>query len=144
MHRPIAIALKGVGLALLVAAGGWAGCSTGRSNPEAVRADSASAEEPDFRNAEITILVRNRHWLDLNIYLMHGRVTERLATAAGLSDIVISLPWRRVDGAGTIRLGADPIGQNRGIVTEMIQVRRSAVVEWTIESGLRGSQVSVF
>lgn len=144
MHRPIALILKGAVLGVLVVAGGLAGCATGRSNPETAASDSVSAEEPDFRNAEITILVRNRHWLDLNIYLVHGRVTERLATAAGLSDKVISLPWRRVDGAGTIRLGADPIGQNRGVVTEMIQVRRSAVVEWTIESGLRGFHVSVF
>jgi hypothetical protein len=144
MHRPIAIDLKGAGLAILVVAGGWAGCSTGRAGPETAATDSVSNDGPDYRNAEITILIRNRHWLDLNIYLMHGRVTERLATATGLSDKVISLPWRRVDGAGTIRLGADPIGQNRGIVTETIQVRRSAVVEWTIESGLRGFQVSVY
>ena len=62
----------------------------------------------------------------------------------GLSDRIISLPWRRVEGSGTIRLGADPIGQLRGVTTEMILVRPSSVVEWTIESGLRASFVSVY
>jgi hypothetical protein len=98
----------------------------------------------DLRHAEVTILVHNRHWLDLTIYLVRGGATERLATAPGRSEKVISLPWRRVEGGGTIRLGADPVGQNRGIVTETIQVRPSSVVEWTIESDLRGSHVSVF
>lgn len=143
MHRPVA--LSAVRLALLLAVAGAGGCFLSRSAPESAAAsDSVMSGEADFRNAEVTILVRNRHWLDLNIYLLHGRVTERLATASGLSEKIISLPWRRVDGAATIRLGADPIGQNRGVVTDQIQVRPSAVVEWTIESGLRGFQVSVF
>jgi hypothetical protein len=124
---------------------GLNGCFLSRSPPEdAATADSAPAERADLRNAEVTIMIHNHHWLDLNIYLVRGPVTERLATATGLTTKVISLPWRRVEGAGTIRLGADPIGQNRGVVTETIVVRPSSVVEWTIESGLRGFFVSVF
>ena len=146
MHRPAGLALdRVVALGLLAAFLGSVGCFLSRSGPETATApDSVPAEGPDLRNAEVTILVRNRHWLDLNIYLIRGTVSERLATAGGLSDKIISLPWRRVEGAGTIRLGADPIGQNRGIRTEIIQVRPSSVVEWTIESNLRGFQVSVF
>lgn len=119
------------------------GCSN-RTPETAATPDAGPAERPDLSNAEVTILVRNRHWLDVNIYLIRGTVSERLATAAGLSEKIISLPWRRVEGAGTIRLGADPIGQNRGIMTETILVRPSSVVDWTIESGLRGFHVSVY
>lgn len=146
MHRPAGLTFdRVVTLGLLAAFIGSGGCFLSRSGPETASApDSVIAEGPDLRNAEVTILVRNRHWLDLNIYLIRGTVSERLATAGGLSDKVISLPWRRVEGAGTIRLGADPIGQNRRIRTEIIQVRPSSVVEWTIESNLRGFQVSVF
>jgi hypothetical protein len=119
-------------------------CSSGRSGPDAASPDTVAIEAMDLRNAEVTILVHNRHWLDLNIYLIRGTVSERLATAGGLSDKIISLPWRRVEGAGTIRLGADPIGQNRGIVSDRVQVRPSSIVEWTIESNLRGAYISVF
>lgn len=146
MHRPAGLTLdRAVALGLLAAFLGSGGCFLSRSGPgTSSEPDSVLAEGPDLRNAEVTILVRNRHWLDLNIYLIRGTVSERLATAGGLSDKIISLPWRRVEGAGTIRLGADPIGQNRRIRTEIIQVRPSSVVEWTIESNLRGFQVSVF
>ena len=120
------------------------GCAHRSAPGTATEPDSDLAEERDFRNAEVTILVRNRHWLDLNVYLIRGSVSERLGTVTGLSDRIISLPWRRVEGSGTIRLGADPIGQLRGVTTEMILVLPSSVVEWTIESGLRASFVSVY
>lgn len=146
MHRsrifpPLPMASAGL-LFLLV---GLDGCGLSRSSPEGeATIDTVSVDGPDFRNAEVTIMVRNQHWLDLNIYLVRGTSSERLATAGGLSTKVITLPWRRVGGAGTLRLGADPIGQDRGIVSEMIQVRPSSVVEWTIGSDLRNSYVSVF
>lgn len=144
MHRSPGVGREGIAYAvLLTAILGSNGC-IGRSAPGANVPDSLSAPEPGRQNAEVTILVRNRHWLDVNIYLIRGSATERLGTAAGLSESVISLPWRRVEGAGTIRLGADPIGQARGVITETILVRPSSVVDWTIESGLRGFHVSVF
>ena len=145
MHRSTGLARSRILPGALVTILAWGGCFLSRPGPEAAnQPDSVPAETPDLRNAEVTILVRNRHWLDLNIYLIRGSVAERLATATGLSEKIISLPWRRVEGAGIIRLGADPIGQNRGIRTETIPVRPSSVVEWTIESDLRGSYVSVF
>lgn len=145
MHRPKRVSRVPIArVALLLAILGGSGC-VNRPAPAAVNAaDSIPDRGPDLRNAEVTILVRNRHWLDLNIYLIRGTVSERLGTAGGLSDRVISLPWRRVAAGGTMRLAADPIGQNRGVITETILVRPSSVVEWTIESGLRGFHLSVF
>lgn len=145
MHRPKRVSrVPFARVGLLLAILGGSGCLN-RPAPGAVnQADSIPDRESDLRNAEVTILVRNRHWLDVNIYLIRGTVSERLGTAVGLSDRVISLPWRRVEGGGTMRLAADPIGQNRGVITETILVRPSSVVEWTIESGLRGFHVAVF
>ena len=145
MHRSrIFLCLPIISAGLLVLLVGLDSCALSRSRPESETTDSVPADGPDFRNAEVTIMVRNQHWLDLNIYLVRGTSTERLATAGGLSTKVITLPWQRLGGAGTLRLGADPIGQDRGIVSEMVQVRPSSVVEWTIESDLRNSYVSVF
>jgi hypothetical protein len=145
MHRSTGVNQNWIAeVGLLVAILGLTGCAA-RSAPNGGNApDSAASAGDDLRNAEVTILIRNHHWLDLNIYLIRGSVSEQLGTAGGLSERVISLPWRRVAGGGTIRLGADPIGQSRGVTTETIVVRPSSVVEWTIESGLRGSHVSVY
>lgn len=98
---------------------------------------------PDLTNAEVTILVRNYHLLDMAIYLLRNGYPERLGTAQGLSSKIFSLPWRRVEGKGDIRLGADPVGQNTMIRTEYLPVRPGSVVEWSIESALNQSSVSV-
>ncbi len=102
------------------------------------------APPPDIRNAEITVVVKNQHWLDLNVYIIRGTLSERLGTARGPADQVFSVPWSRVGGSGHIRLRADPVGQGGNLVTDFFTVRPGAVVEWTIGSGLRQSGISVF
>jgi hypothetical protein len=102
------------------------------------------APPPDIRNAEITIIVKNQHWLDINIYLMRGTLSERLGMASGPSDKVFTVPWTKVGGSGQIRLRADPVGQGRGHLTEFFMVRPGSVVEWTIGSGLRYSNIAVY
>ena len=98
---------------------------------------------PDLRNAEVTIVITNQHWLDINVFLLRGSHRRRLGTAASLSSKVFSVPWSLIGGS-TIRLGADPIGERTGMATEFLSVRPSSIVEWTISSGLRQSSVSVF
>ncbi len=105
--------------------------------------DSTPAAEENLANAEITVVIDNHNLLDMTVYLIRGNHPERLGTAPGLSTRIFSLPWRRVEGRGEIRLAADPIGQNGAIRTEFLVVRPGSVVEWTIESVLGQSSVSV-
>jgi hypothetical protein len=102
------------------------------------------APPPDIRNAEITVVIKNEHFLDINVYLVRGTLSERLGTANGPSEKVFSVPWTRVGGSGQIRLRADPLGQGGGLVTEFFMVRPGSVVEWTIGSGLRYSNLAVY
>jgi hypothetical protein len=105
---------------------------------------SPDATPPDVRNAEITVVVKNQHWLDINVYLLRGTASDRLATVTGASEKVVSVPWTRIGGSGQLRLRADPIGQSGELYTEVISVRPGSVVEWTIGSGLRQSNVGVY
>jgi hypothetical protein len=137
---------KGVGvsscalvLALLVLLYGCHGRVSAANSPTP---DSTPAEE-DLTHAEITIVIANHNLLDMTIYLVRGGNLERVGNAPGLSTKVFSLPWRRVDGRGEVRLAADPIGQNSTIRTEYLIVRPGSVVEWTIENVLTQSVVSV-
>jgi hypothetical protein len=132
MNRPI--------IAILLTLAG--GCAR-RPAASGAEPDSSPGAEPDFRNAEVTILIRNHNLLDMTVYLIQNGHPERLGTAPGLSSKIFSLPWRRVDGKGEIRLGADPIGQNGMIRTESLVVRHSSIIEWTIESVLSQSSVTV-
>lgn len=105
--------------------------------------DSAPAAEENLSNAEITVVIDNHNLLDMTVYLIRGNHPERLGTAPSLSTRIFSLPWRRVEGRGEIRLAADPIGQNGTIRTEFLVVRPGSVVQWTIENVLSQSSVSV-
>lgn len=102
-----------------------------------------NALPPDLRNAEITVVIKNQHWLDVNVYLMLGSSRHRLGTAGSLATKVFSVPWYRIGGS-TIRLQADPIGDRTSLSTEFLTVRPGSVVEWAIGSGLRQSTVSVY
>ena len=104
---------------------------------------AGDAPSPGLHNAEITVIVTNQHWLDVNVYLVRGTHPERLGTAGSQASKVFSIPWSRIEG-GTIRLSADPIGDRTSISTDLLAIRPSSVVEWTIGSGLRQSSVSVY
>lgn len=104
---------------------------------------AGDAPSPGLQNAELIVIVNNQHWLDVNIYLMRGTHPERLGTAGSQASKVFSISWSRIEGS-TIRLSADPIGDRTTISTELLAIRPSAVVEWTIGSGLRQSSVSVY
>lgn len=104
---------------------------------------SDDAPSPDLTTGEITIVVRNQHWLDINVYLIRGTYRKRLGIAGAASTKVFSVSWFEVGGSG-IRLGADPIGDRTSLSTELLAVRPSSVVEWSIGSGLRQSNVSVY
>jgi hypothetical protein len=119
-----------------------AGCAGRRAGDSAPGPDS-TAVGTDLTNAEITIVINNHHLLDMTIYLFRGNHPERLGTAPGLSSKIFSLPWRRVEARGEVRLGADPLGQNGRITTDFLIVRPGSVVEWTIENVLTQSSVSV-
>lgn len=102
------------------------------------------APPPDIRNAEVTIIVNNQHWLDINIYLIRGTLGDRIGTATANSSKIFSLPWTRVGGSSEIRLRGDPIGQPGALYTEHISVRPGSVVEWTVGTGMRQSNVAVY
>jgi hypothetical protein len=132
VNRPI--------IALLISLA--AGCAR-RPAASGAEPDSSPGAGPDYRNAEVTILIRNHNLLDMTIYLIQNGHPERLGTAPGLSSKIFSLRWRRVDGKGEIGLGADPIGLNGMLRTESLLVRPSSIIEWTIESVLGQSSVTV-
>ena len=125
--------MKGVlvALALLVFA-----CH--RSNPD-------EAPSPaDAPKADVTLLVRNHHWLDINVYLLRGNIRQRLGTVTGASERTFSIPWARLVGQTGLRLIADPVGQSEELGEEAVGVRPGSVVEWTIESVMRQSSITVY
>lgn len=109
------------------------------------RSDPDSSPPPaDAPKADVSLLVRNHHWLDINIYMMRGNVKQRLGTVTGTSEKRFTIPWSKLNGQTGLQLIADPVGQSGELVTETIALRPGAEVEWTIEYGMRSSSISVY
>lgn len=98
----------------------------------------------DAPKADITLLVRNHHWLDINVYMIRGNVRQRLGTVTGASEKSFTIPWARLVGQTGLRLMADPVGQRGELDEDLIAVSPGSVVEWTIEGGMRSSSVTVY
>ncbi len=108
------------------------------------RTADGSPAPVDAARADITLLVRNHHWLDINVYMMRGNVRQRLGTVTGASEKTFNIPWARLVGQAGLRLIADPVGQIGELGEEVNAVNPGSVVEWTIEGGMRSSSVSVY
>lgn len=98
----------------------------------------------DAPRAEVTLLVRNHHWLDINVYLVRGNIRQRLGTVTGTADKRFSIPWSRLDGQTGLQLIADPVGQTGQLRSDLVAIRPGSDVEWTIENGMRSSTMTVF
>ncbi len=96
--------------ALLIVALLSAGCG------HAVR----SAPDPQ---AETTVRVENRNFLDMTVYVLQNSQRIRLGMVAGLSTQVFTIPGYIVRGAGQLQFELHPIGGRGNPRSESISVR---------------------
>ena len=95
-------------------------------------------------SGEIILEIRNNHWNDINIFVLHDGVAERVGMVIAASSAVISLRPSQVGNSGVIRLRADVIGSDESITTENLSIRNGSTIEWTLESQLVRSHVGVW
>jgi hypothetical protein len=89
----------------------------------AIIAACASMGNKNHPAADIptTLVVDNRNVLDMNIYIIRsGGQRLRVGMATGLSKSKFTIPHGIVFGPTTVRFLADPIGGNRGPISEEI------------------------
>jgi hypothetical protein len=86
--------------------------------------------------ATTTLLVENRAFLDVNVYVVRsGGQRIRLGTVTGNSTGRLRIPSDVVGGIGALRFIADPVGANRSPVSEEISVRAGDEVRMIIPPG---------
>jgi hypothetical protein len=108
------------------------------------RENDGGVSPQDAHKADVTVLVQNHHWLDINIYMRRGSSRLRLGTVAGTNEKSFSISWDRLSNLLGLQLQADPVGSPTTLTTEVIAIRPGAVVEWVIEAGMRQASVSVY
>jgi flagella basal body P-ring formation protein FlgA len=121
-----------VGLVLLLVAAVTTRCGGGRGQPA-----EATPE------AEWSLTVTNRHWLDVTVYVIYDTQRNRVGTVTAASAETFVLPSHTIGSGRTIRFEANAIGSRERAVSEPLAVRAGQHVQWVLESGLARSSVAV-
>ena len=93
---------------------------------------------------EWSLTVKNHHWLDVTIYVMYDSQRQRVGTVTATQVQTFILPAYLIAPGRVVRLEANPIGATRNVTTESLSIRGGQHVEWTLETALDRSSVSVW
>ena len=109
------------------------GCAAPRQNiePEPLEASGFS------------LILNNRHLLDVNIFVQHDGQPDRVATVTSASSSAIVLPVRMLGQSKTIRIIAEPIGDDSRYTTDLMVVQPGQIIELNVESLLARSNYSI-
>lgn len=115
-----------------------AGCA-GHKAPPSEELSAFSGDET------VKLDVNNHNWLDVVIYVVHSGQRTRVATvvATGSASVVVPNYALRNSG-GQIRLLVHAIGNPKTFMSETIVARPGMTIDWTLESDLKRSSISVW
>lgn len=78
------------------------------------------------------LVVDNRGYADMTVYVVAGSSRTRVGTAGGLRITELTIPANAVGGGTPLRFVADPLGSSRQSYTQEIYVREGDRVTLTI------------
>jgi len=89
------------------------------------------------------LVLHNRNYLDVNIFVQHDGQASRVGTVTGSSSTAVEVPGWMMGEGGLVRLIAEPIGDNSRYVTDAVLIQPGQLVELTVESVIARSNYSV-
>ncbi len=109
------------------------GCAAPRQNvdPETLEASGFS------------LVLNNHHLLDVNIFLQHDGQADRIATVTASSSQAIDLPLRMLGHSRTIRIIAEPIGDETRYTSDLLVVQPGQIIELNVEGTISRSNYSI-
>lgn len=93
---------------------------------------SMGKQTPAGQGPATTVVVDNRAFLDMTIYILRSGQRLRLGIAQSLAKTTLTIPHGIVFGSTQLRFLADPIGSNRTPVSEEITVMEGDEVTLTL------------
>ena len=108
-------------------------CAAPRQNvdPEPVEAEGFS------------LILNNHHLLDVNIFLQHDGQADRIATVTASSSQTIALPLRMLGHSKTIRIIAEPIGDETRYTSDLLSIQPGQIIELNVEGTITRSNYSI-
>ena len=92
----------------------------------------AGMRKPAPERARTVVIVDNRAFSDMTIYVVSGTRRTRLGNVVGLQKTELTIPSSSIGNGGSISFVADPIGGNRRSFSTEIYVREGETVTLTI------------
>jgi hypothetical protein len=92
----------------------------------------AGAGRPAPERERTVLLVDNRGYSDMTIYVVSGARRTRMGTAGGLRQTSLTIPSSSIGNGGSISFVADPIGGNRQSFSTEVYVRAGETITLTI------------
>lgn len=105
--------------------------------------ESPTPDEPTPEDDSFALVLNNRHWLDMNIFVQHDGQASRVALVTASSTRSVVLPTRLLGHSRLIRVIAEPIGGDASYTTDYLSVQPGQIVRLNLESRLAGSSYSV-
>jgi hypothetical protein len=100
--------------------------------------DPAPAEASGF-----SLVLNNHHLLDVNIFLQHDGQPDRIATITSSSSQSLVLPLRMLGHSRTIRIIAEPIGDETRYTSDLLVVQPGQMIELNVENVITRSNYSI-
>ena len=82
--------------------------------------------------ARTSVIVDNRGFPNMTIYVVSGASRTRIGTAVGLQKTQLTIPASSIGNGGSISFVADPLGSNRQSFSTSIYVRAGETITLTI------------
>lgn len=109
-----------------------ASCSHGRKS-----------ESSALTSGPVSVKVENHNWVNVVVYVIHGGQRTRLGMATGNKTTDLTIPYWVVGHAATIQLQGDAVGSSDRVITDAVTVRPWMKLDWTLETDLSRSALSI-
>jgi hypothetical protein len=133
--RAGARAIRGTGTVLICLLLAGACSTTSRRQPEQAPVD-LNADGPAVRD-ETLVRVENQNLADMTIYVYRGSQRMRLGRARGNGTTDLVIPKSMVSGVTELRFQAEPLGNQRGVISQPLPVTPGDIVDFLIPAVVR-------
>lgn len=109
----------------------------------APRQNLVDTSSPPVSEEGFSLILNNRHYLDVNVFVQHDGQASRVGTVTGSSSMAVAVPLWMMGKNGLVRLIAEPIGDLSRYATDNLVLQPGQIVELNLESAIARSNYSV-
>jgi hypothetical protein len=92
----------------------------------------------------VVVAAQNLNFNDVDVFLMVDGVRQRLGTVTSQGTANFIIPWSRLQGARTVWVRVDRIGDNTRYRSQPLAVRPGSQITLVVQPTLRTSSTTIY